>query len=153
MKKYKFNVKYYVTTPNQIIVRFDCCTFLLFNSGQSRFMGKAELEKAQHYLNVIIKCIHSHIINPLVLVSQTIIFQLQPSLCPVNLLLLCNHINQHSKVNFECEIFPALVLHFWKPIHVNVFANGKVIVLGKDSLKVVKEISDWLFFNICLLPI
>jgi len=146
------NVKLSCKLPQQLIVRFKGCTLLLFNSGQFRIMGKVSIESAFIHLESI-HYIYSDIIIPLHLVSQTVVSQFDISLCPINL----HHISQiykHDKnVRFECELFPALSLHFWSPIHVNVFSNGKVIILGKDSLKFSSNIIDWLFNALLLLPV
>ena len=102
-------------------------------------MGKAHCDTMYKLLDNIVTCLHSSIIIPLTLSTQTVSFKLN-----------IDHINLHYATKylpnsmFEAELFPALSINLWKPLHVNVFANGKVVILGKDALCKMYEIENWL---------
>jgi len=145
------NIKLSSKLPQQLILRFGDCTLLLFNSGQFRIMGRAALDKALVHLESI-HSIYSDIITALHLVSQTFVFQIDIAMCPINLHYIAKYYTHDINVRFECELFPALTLHYWRPVHINVFSNGKVVVLGKDSEKYLTEIEDWINNTILLLP-
>lgn len=145
LKTYCTCISYSVRKPHQIVIRFNSCTFLLFSSGTCRIMGKASINIADANLNYIVDLLHTFIILPLSCVTQTVVFKLNVA-----------HINLHKAVNiipnsmFEAELFPSLVLNHFKPLHVNVFATGKVVVLGKNALCMKSEIENWLngFVNV-----
>ena len=106
-------------------------------------MGKACHENAIAYLHSLLHLFNCSLISPPLRVSQTIVFQVDPLYTPINLLYI-SKLAQDSCVRFEYEIFPALSLHFWKPLHVNVFASGKVVVLGKNATSMLVSIHDYL---------
>jgi len=114
-------------------------------------MGKISLDDAQSIVDFI-KIIYSSITTSLHLVSQTYVFKLDANVCPVNLHHIAKLYKNDVNVRFECELFPALSLHYWRPVHVNVFSNGKVVVLGNNSRDLLSSIYNWLFMNILLLP-
>ena len=73
------------------------------------------------------------------------------SLTPINLYYVANHFKHDTNVSFNPEVFPALSLHYWNPIHVNIFSTGKIIVLGNNSINLLTEIYEWIFYNLLLL--
>lgn len=107
-------------------------------------MGKVTYSYACTLLDHITSILNSIIVVPLILITETIVFNLRMH-TPLNLHLLVRKI-KHS--TFETELFPALSIDLWKPIHVNVFSTGKVIVLGKDSSTMKVEIENWLLDNL-----
>lgn len=111
-------------------------------------MGNVTLEKANNVLTGL-HIIYSSIKVPLSCVSQTITFQMDKSLLPINLYNFVNNIN-NINVIFNPEIFPAVSIHYWKPTHVNLFTSGKVVVLGKDSVKLSYDIYEWLYFQVLI---
>lgn len=130
------DVKFHETTPIQVIVKFECCTFLLFSTGKCRFMGNADISTVNNYLNDIINSINASIITHPELKSQTVVFSLGR---PIN--LLCQVI-PHSL--YEPELFPAIAIYKFKPLHVNLFSSGKVIILGHDALNMKCTIENYL---------
>ena len=105
-------------------------------------MGKDDFTTVCFLLNNIIKCIDTYIITPLTLSTQTICFQLDIE--HINLHNAAKHIPQSM---YTAELFPALSINVWYPLHVNVFASGKVVVLGKGSLRMKSTIEEWLMLN------
>ena len=52
----------------------------------------------------------------------------------LNNIIAISHIhNSNSELCYEPELFPAVLISRWLPIHVAVFHNGKVIVTGLKS--------------------
>lgn len=130
------NVKYHESTPIQVIIKFECCTFLLFSSGKCRFMGNADINTVNNYLNDIINIIDASIITYPELKSQTVVFSLGR---PIN--LLYQVIPQSL---YEPELFPAIAIYKFRPLHVNLFSTGKVIILGHDALNMKCTIETYL---------
>lgn len=126
--------------PQQIVIHFDLCTLLLFHSGNCRIMGKASsLDDVSCILNFLVDLLHTSIISPLTLVSQTVVFKL--NVVNVNLHKLVRIIPNSI---FEPELFPSLSIDAFKPLHVNLFSSGKVVILGKDALSRKLQVETWL---------
>lgn len=137
------NIKLTTTLPFQIVIRIESCTLLLFSSGQFRIMGRVSDP------NSILACIdfiYSDIHTPIQLVSQTLAFIISYS--SINLHSTKRILSHDPNILFEPELFCALCLNHWKPVHVNVFSTGKVVILGKYSMKYADEISKWIQCNI-----
>ena len=132
-------ITYSENKPHQVVIKLPNCTFLLFSTGAFRFMGKGNFNTVQYYLTNILEHLSTYIIAPLSCSTQTISFQLNTT-----------QINLHQFVKrvphclFEVELFPAVTIDVWYPLHVNVFATGKVVVLGKNALCKKCEIENWL---------
>lgn len=141
---YDFNCRLYSKKPYQLTIALNKCTCIIFRSGQGRIMGKSCYVNAMTQLQTLLDVLQFTFIQSPLLVTQTIVFQLDIQYTPVNLLFISTKVNDIVNVKFEYEIFPALSLHYWKPLHVNVFANGKVVVLGKNSSAALENIRDWL---------
>lgn len=112
-------------------------------------MGRLNLEEAQstiHSLNTI----YSSIESPLQHVTETVVFNLDSLHVPINLYKFASEFCNDNRIQFEPELFPALCLQLWKPLHVNVFTSGKVIILGKNASDSFCKIRDWLNFQLLL---
>lgn len=134
---YKICVLHY--RPSQIVINFDICTFILFRTGNCRIMGKSSsYEEVFCILNYIVSLLDSMILSSLTCVSQTAIIQLHTY--SLNLHKLCRVIPNNI---FEPELFPSLSIDYFKPLHVNLFSTGKIVVLGKDALSKCKDIVSY----------
>lgn len=131
--------------PKQIVIRikknFTC---LIFTSGQVRFMGNCDLVSCNEIINFI-DFIYSDVLTPLHKVSETVLVNLNTS---INLHEFVGKFYCNNYIKFEPEIFPAVSLYFWSPIHVNLFYNGKIIILGNNASTFVSEIIN--FINKCV---
>jgi len=138
--------------PRQIIIRMSSYTILIFNSGQCRLMGRISLEPAQLVIQSL-SFIYTRIIQPLIQVSQTIVCTVDSLHVPINLYKFAHTYSptNNGLVQFEAELFPALSLHMWPPLHVNVFSTGKVIILGCNACTYASTIMNWLNVNLLLL--
>lgn len=84
--------------------------------------------------------LHTFIIDVPFIVSQTVVYNFY-TVTSINLHLLVNKI---PTAMFECELFPALTISQFAPLHVNLFSTGKIVILGKDALDKCKTIINWL---------
>ena len=115
------------TPPTMCVLKCDddLCKMIIFKSGKCRLMGcKRPLTSFDNLpLKVVIKSIQ----------SVTVRFDL--GLGPLNL----NELAKRIKCQYEPELFPAaLRLIEFNPLCVNVFASGKVVILGLRNLKYKK---------------
>jgi TATA-box binding protein (TBP) (component of TFIID and TFIIIB) len=113
-------------------------------------MGKADWWTASILLETI-NYIYSTIDVPLSIVSETVTFKLDSMFCPINLYSFWHEYQDEKCVQYHYELFPALSILYWHPIHVNVFASGKVVVLGKNAHALVPQIESYLTISLILL--
>lgn len=139
------HITYQRRAPHQIVVRYSSFSFLLFSSGNFRFMGRLTHNHACDTLDSIITVLNTRIINHPIAVSHTLTFNLGYTL---NLSNVANHI---TDCTYEPELFPALSINAYKPTHINIFSTGKVVVLGKQALDLQQEIKDYLHCNLLFL--
>ena len=112
-------------------------------------MGNVDYTKAYEFFTDIVELFNSTILTDLHVVSCTIIYKLQCTE-PINLYHIATTYNDYKNIRYESEIFPTLSLFFWLPTHVNVFATGKIVILGKYSTLNVNDIISWINKNIIL---
>lgn len=136
--------------PKQVILRHKKLkfTFLLFTSGQFRIMGKCNsYSTIMNFLNDI-SSIYTSIESLPTIVSQTITLQIDQTLCPINLHKLIDQCSDDPHITFEGERFPAITFTHWKPLHVNLFHTGKLIIMGRDSSIHKDKIEDWMYIQL-----
>ena len=111
------------------------CKLIMFKSGKFRIMGK--IHPTQKIANLELRKFYRYLpktlVNEFKQVKQlfcqtvTVTFDLNRKL---NLPNLVKNLNLTSGFFCELEIFPALMLKLWSPVHVNIFASGKVVLTG-----------------------
>lgn len=131
------HIKYSTSRPSQIIIKYDYCTLLLFSSGNFRIMGKCT--NVEEIINPLVSALQTFISLDPFCVSQTVVCKLAST--SLNLHYYVNHI---PTAMFECELFPALSIAYFNPLHVNLFSTGKVVILGNDALNKCKDIIKWI---------
>jgi len=108
--------------PTQKILRFQCddkcATMIIFPSGKCRVMGIKK--PLTCYMNLPLK------VEKLKIQSITITTNFHSD---INLIKLAKVLPPRS-FWFEPEIFPALRLLCFNPLCVNIFASGKVVIMG-----------------------
>ena len=74
----------------------------------------------------------------------------------VSNLVISSHLNEHislatssnHELSYEPELFPAMLINRWLPVHVAVFHTGKVIITGLKSetqvCPILDKITDYL---------
>src|SRR5271154_6373584 len=122
------SVKHQQKQPEQLIIKFnDGSTMLIFKTGKFRIMGKVDELVAHCNVLLITSLLHSY--PELELQTSTVVYAY-----PYRILL--DKLSLLIKCHFDLENFPAVQITKYKPIHVNVFASGKVIICG------IKDMSD-----------
>jgi TATA-box binding protein (TBP) (component of TFIID and TFIIIB) len=115
-----------------IVLKDKESTIMLFSSGKFRIMGSMvdELEAICKAYGVFSKL--GLEVSFVTLQTMTVKLKFEP----INLYLLSNLIQSR----LDLEIFPALMVTKYKPVSVNVFATGSVMICGVKSLDLVNEI-------------
>ena len=125
------NSKFYKKQPQMLVVTVDKIKMIIFNSGKFRIMGnfiptlknaKREIKKFKLW----------SIPSQLTCQTSTVVTRLNKK--NINLSRLFSHL-QFTNVNkyigyCELESFPAIALKIWDPLHVNIFASGKIVITG-----------------------
>jgi TATA-box binding protein (TBP) (component of TFIID and TFIIIB) len=113
-----------MSPPQQLVY---CCKagekLLVFSSGKCRLMGCRKAITSTHDFPI-----------PIILTDITCMTLVMNLYVGVNLIQLANKLGSR-KCMFEPEIFPALRLTQFNPLCVNVFASGKIVILGLKHLK------------------
>ena len=119
--------------PIQCIIRDPSgITIVIFPSGKCRLMGVREpiVDLATLSVRLLIDAIQ----------SVTITYNMGTPFC-------LRHLAATNNVWYEPELFPALRLLDFKPLCVNVFASGSIVITGLQTLqfsKKLQQIIDWL---------
>ena len=125
------NSKLYNNRPCMLLLKDVDGTLMIFASGKFRIMGMVdELEAAFKVIDVFSKLGYGF--PAIKLQTMTVKFRITP----VNLYVLSKLIESQ----LELEIFPALLIKKYKPISVNVFASGAVVICGVKDLDIVNVI-------------
>lgn len=51
-----------------------------------------------------------------------------------------NKIPSNKDISYNIELFPAALIHRWRPAHVALFHNGSAIITGIKSLEQAEKI-------------
>ena len=120
--------------PEQLIIKFhDKSTMLVFKSGKFRIMGG--IDDLDAHFNIFTVTQLFNCIPEIYLQTMTCVYQ-YPS--KILLPLLANNITSH----YTEELFPAVQIRQFKPINVNVFKSGKVIMTGVKDYNVALDIEQ-----------
>ena len=121
--------------PQQLIIKFnDGSTMLLFKTGKFRIMG-GKIDEVNAHCNVlsVTTYLHPNNMPEITLQTMTMVYTYPHS---INIAKLSTMIKCH----FNTECFPAVQIIKFNPIHVNVFASGKVIMCGIKNIEDAKNI-------------
>lgn len=122
----------YTSRPTMLLLKDAEGTLMIFASGKFRIMGLVDELDATLKVYGIFSKMGFDQFPPITVQTMTVKLKLKP----VNLHVLSNLI----KSNLNLEIFPALQITKYKPVSVNVFASGAVVICGVKTLDVVNEI-------------
>ena len=119
--------------PEQLIITFKGgYTMLLFKSGKFRVMGKMVDWSAIPIIREVLREINDE--QPDVdIQTMTVVYNYD---FKINLLELADLLG----CTLDCECFPALQVRKYKPIHINIFSRGKVILCGIREIETVQTI-------------
>src|SRR5271156_6548758 len=119
--------------PQQLIIRFkDGSTMLVFKSGKFRVMG-GKIDDLDAHFNIyrVTGLLEQYPVIMIQTMTATFTYPHQ-----INLALLAMSLESH----YNPEIFPAVNIHIYKPIVANVFASGKVTILGLKDQETANDI-------------
>ena len=113
--------------PRQCVIKMDDFTLVIFQSGKCRIMG-CKKPISQHRIQVkdikvTVECIQS--------ITVTVDMGITINLHQVA--------KKHQNTVFEPELFRALRINAYRPLCVNVFSTGKVVILGLRSFVNINE--------------
>ena len=100
----------------------------LFRRGTVQILGRLTHDEAEEMRLDLLHRLQIVTSIPLVISNIVISAQLNKNPC----LRKLAHSNNH--IFYEIELFPAALIRKWRPAHVAVFHNGKVIVTGVKSM-------------------
>lgn len=127
------SMRYQVSQPEQLVIRFrDGYTMLLFKSGKFRVMGKMTDWSVLPVIYTVLGEI-SNDVPDVDIQTMTVVYRYDYQ---VNLLKLADIMG----CMLDCESFPALAIRKFKPVHVNVFSSGKVIMCGIRTVDAAESI-------------
>jgi TATA-box binding protein (TBP) (component of TFIID and TFIIIB) len=106
---------------------------MIFPSGKFRIMGMVDELAATCKVYELFAKLNFEF-PPITLQTMTVKLKFNP----VNLYSLSGLI----KSQLNLEIFPALMITKYKPVSVNVFASGAVMICGVKDLSIVNEIEQ-----------
>ena len=117
-------------------------TILIFPNGRIQLLGKTTSDDHEYVRTFL----HEHLklnIPPFKLDVMTVVCKILRSY-NLHKLQKCT-----PERFYEPELFPALLLSKWKPIHVSLFGSGSVVLTGvksfDDVYKIIKEIKEIYF--------
>lgn len=123
--------------PKQLTIKDSKGTIVLFGNGQMRIMGcNDELEAtflAYKYTTMFDKDCN---FQPVYAQSMTVKIDCSMK---INLIKFARE-SKLSPLQYEPELFPAVLLKKFKPISVNVFSSGKIIMCGVREIEQVDAI-------------
>ena len=135
--------------PFQLTIKDDAGTLMFFSSGKYRLMGfKTEDDlEATCVVYKYTKFIDPEYIPSLVLQSMTV--KSHFGKC-INL----HKLSQLIESRLELELFPCLTIRKYKPVSVNVFATGSIIMCGIKDIEFSKSILSELkpLMTLCIIP-
>ena len=122
----------HTSRPSMLVLKDHDATIMIFVSGKFRIMGMVdELDATCKVLSVFSKA--DLVVEMVTLQTMTVKLKL---LGPINLHSLSNLVDSR----LDLELFPALSLQKYKPVSVNVFASGSVMICGVKDLVIVSVI-------------
>ena len=120
--------------PEQLIIKFfDGSTMLVFKTGKFRIMGGKWINDLDAHFNIFRVTLLCDDIPIIKLQTMTAVIQLPHK---VNLALLADNVESY----YNAESFPAVHVETYKPLNVNVFASGKVVIMGLKQESIVQNI-------------
>ena len=127
--------------PNQLLIKDPQCTLLFFRNGKFRIMGFKSDDDIEA-MCVFSKYFKDFIPEELVLQSMTVKAKFQNG---VNL----HKLSELVPCVFELELFPTLTITKYKPVKVNVFSTGSIIICGIKDFSFSNTILNELYPLLC----
>lgn len=152
----------YVGRPTQLKVKLPTnkITCLLFGRGGLRIMGKGVADASQQKIDAVLRdilspvasCLSSEILasissSSLELQTLTVVTKLPSSINLYRFIKVCEcQSGNKLKPTYDFELFSAVRLENFRPVSVNVFSSGKIIMCGIKNMEcadcIYKSIMD-----------
>jgi TATA-box binding protein (TBP) (component of TFIID and TFIIIB) len=123
----------YHSVPNQLVIKDEKGTIVLFSSGKFRVMGCIDELDATFLAYKYIEQFTSDDYPDISIQSFTSVAKLEHD---VNL----NKLAQCNDTNYQPEIFAAVRMTKYKPLSVNVFHTGSIVVCGLKDPEYIFDI-------------
>src|SRR5271163_2901791 len=134
--------------PQQLIIKFgDGSTMIAFKTGRFRILGKTLTSSNAHYnAYSVTSLVHS--CSPIVTLQTMTAVYSHPQRFNLLQLTTCLQGSEcKTQCHYDAEHFPAVQVISFRPIHVNVFASGKVIICGLKSVDCADSIINKLLLH------
>jgi len=124
--------------PSQLVIKDKNGTLILFSSGKMRIMGCIdELDATFLAYKYIMMLDDDCNFQPVYSQSMTVRVDYTKRINLVKFARECS-----ISLQYEPELFPAVLLKKFKPISVNVFSSGKIILCGVRDIQCVDNIME-----------
>ena len=125
------NTKLYTGRPEMVVMKMSNGRNLqIFRSGVIQILGAISLSdtvlmrcELKHRFKKIAKMENCQMTNP-TLKNMVVSAQLSRKVCFQNIK------SGNKTIQYDGETFPAALITKWRPAHVSVFRNGKVVITG-----------------------
>ena len=139
---YEEETKFYRGRPEMLVMRMKTNkrNLQIFRGGKVQILGHIPDEEAEEMRHEFVwrlkrlKKMENCQVTTLTIVNLVVSLQLPSN---VN---LKNISHSNHDLSYEVELFPAALIRKWRPAHVAVFHNGKMIVTGLKSVNAVDDI-------------
>ena len=141
------HAKHYRGRPQMLVVKLSCGRNLqLFPSGCVQIMGNVSLSKAQSMQCEIMH--HLRRLDPRIGMSPLTLKNLVVSVRLRKTIPLHRLKHSSSTLSYEPELFPAILMRRYHPVHIAVFHSGRCILTGLRSVEqaqcIIYELNDFL---------
>lgn len=130
--------------PQQLVIKDSKGTVLFFVNGKHRVMGCIDELEATFLAYKYVSLIDDVNDFPLVFAQSSTVRVFYNK--KIHLLKLAQLLSVTSSSSFlmhyEPEIFPAVLIRKFKPLSVNVFSSGKIMICGVREINQVHNIMD-----------
>ena len=140
---YKDESKFYRGRPEMMVMKM-CSNqrnLQIFRGGKVQILGAIAIEEVENMRQEFVeklkrlKKMESCQVTKLTTTNMVVSLQL-PSHVNLHNITHSNH-----DLSYEAELFPAALIREWRPAHVAVFHNGKVIVTGVKNEEMLNDIT------------
>lgn len=130
-------VKHQKTQPEQYIVKFDnSSTMLIFKSGKFRVMGNGDPPTT--IINIL------SVLGQFTEAIPTVTMQTMTGVYGYERKIHLGRLSEVTDSLLDLENFPAVQIKKFKPVHVNVFSSGCVILCGLKTIDSGNYIKSYL---------
>ena len=127
------------TKPTQLVVKSEKGTVLIFRTGRIRIMGCNDELDAMFLAYTYLMTLDETCNFPPVYAQSMTVKVAFNNITGINLIKYSSECTS-LPLQYEPELFPAVLLKKYKPISVNVFSTGKIMMCGVRDIQQVHNI-------------